>query len=74
MTPDNMPILGEATSVEGLYLACGFSGHGFMHSPAVGRIIAELILEGKTTLPDFQQFGMDRFQQQVEQRKGPSFI
>ena len=44
-TPDNMAILGEAPSVRGLYMACGFSGHGFMHSPAVGRLMAALILQ-----------------------------
>ena len=49
-TPDRNAILGEASEVKGLFLACGFSGHGFMHSPAVGRIMAELILEGKTEL------------------------
>ena len=42
MTPDAHPILGEV--VEGVYSACGFSGHGFMQSPAVGKALAEEIL------------------------------
>ena len=43
-TPDNSAILGGVPELEGLYLACGFNGHGVMHSPAVGRVIAEYIL------------------------------
>jgi sarcosine oxidase subunit beta len=42
MTPDGHPILGRVE--EGVYAACGFSGHGFMQSPAVGRAVAEEIL------------------------------
>src|SRR5204862_303307 len=42
MTPDAHPILGEVA--DGVYAACGFSGHGFMQSPAVGRALAEEIL------------------------------
>ncbi len=68
-TPDYMAILGEAPGVAGLFLACGFSGHGFMHSPAVGRLMADLIL-GKVTSPDIKLFGLDRFQHQNQQREG----
>ena len=45
-TPDHHAILG-ACDVDGLYLACGFSGHGVMHSPATGRALAEIILDGE---------------------------
>ena len=44
MTPDAHPIVGRIG--EGLYAACGFSGHGFMQSPAVGLAVAEEILRG----------------------------
>src|SRR5439155_1668436 len=47
MTPDAHPIIGRIG--DGIYAACGFSGHGFMQSPAVGAALAELILEGETT-------------------------
>lgn len=68
-TPDYMAIMGEAPAVRGLFLACGFSGHGFMHSPAVGRLMAELIL-GKATSPsDWELLRLDRFQQPVERRE-----
>jgi len=48
-TPDKNAILGQS-ELEGFYLACGFSGHGFMHAPAVGRVLAELIISGGTEL------------------------
>src|SRR5256714_8716871 len=43
VTPDANPIIGRAPGVEGLFLINGFSGHGFQHSPAAGRILADLI-------------------------------
>ena len=45
MTPDHQPILGPAA--ENVYVAAGFSGHGFMIAPAVGRILADAILDGE---------------------------
>lgn len=51
ITPDRQPILGKAPGVEGLYLAVGFSGHGFMFGPATGVLLAECILGEETTLP-----------------------
>jgi sarcosine oxidase subunit beta len=59
-TADANAIVGKAQATEGLYLACGFSGHGFMHSPAIGRIVAELILKGKTS-PDVSSLALERF-------------
>ena len=67
-TPDANAIIGKAPKVDGLYLACGFSGHGFMHSPAVGRIMAELILSGRTSL-DISCFALDRFKEPVYQEE-----
>jgi glycine/D-amino acid oxidase-like deaminating enzyme len=58
MTPDAHPILGWVGA--GVYAACGFSGHGFMQSPAVGRAAAEEILQGETGL-DLGPFRLDRF-------------
>lgn len=51
ITPDRQPILGPVDEVEGLYLAVGFSGHGFMFGPATGVLLAESILGEQTTLP-----------------------
>jgi sarcosine oxidase, subunit beta len=61
MTPDHHAIIGPAPEVEGLYFVNGFSGHGVMHSPASGRITADLILHGRTDLVDAKQLGVERF-------------
>ena len=58
MTPDAHPILGEVA--DGVYAACGFSGHGFMQSPAVGRALAEEIL-GETPSLDLSPYRLSRF-------------
>jgi len=59
MTPDAHPILGEIA--DGVYAACGFSGHGFMQSPAVGRALAEEIL-GESPSLDLSPYRLDRFE------------
>jgi sarcosine oxidase subunit beta len=59
-TPDHHAIIGEC-DVEGLFLANGFSGHGVMHSPATGRAIAEMILDGKANFLDLSCLSLDRF-------------
>jgi sarcosine oxidase subunit beta len=60
MTPDAHPIVG--TVGDGLYAACGFSGHGFMQAPAVGAAVAEEILggEGASEL-DLSPYRLERF-------------
>jgi sarcosine oxidase subunit beta len=61
MTPDRLPIIGEAPGVGGLYLANGFSGHGFQHAPIVGKVLAELIAEGRARTVDVSSLGLERF-------------
>ena len=61
-TPDNHAIVGEAPNVAGLYLCCGFSGHGFQHSPAAGRVTADLVLDGRVTGIDIAPLAVTRFQ------------
>jgi sarcosine oxidase subunit beta len=61
ISPDNHAILGRVPEVEGLILANGFSGHGFQHSPAVGKVIAELIMEGKSRTIDIAPLSIERF-------------
>jgi len=61
MTPDHHAIIGPALNVEGLYFVNGFSGHGVMHSPASGRVTADLILSGKSELIDANQLNVNRF-------------
>ena len=59
-TPDFHPVLGAVPSVEGFLLCCGFSGHGFKEAPVTGRLIAELIVDGKPSL-DIAPLSIDRF-------------
>ena len=63
MTPDHHAIIGPAPGVKGLYFVNGFSGHGVMHSPASGRVAADLILQGHSELIDATQLGVERFQE-----------
>jgi sarcosine oxidase subunit beta len=60
ITPDANPIIGPADGVAGFYLINGFSGHGFQHSPAAGRILADLIT-GRDPAFDLTPFTAERF-------------
>jgi heterotetrameric sarcosine oxidase beta subunit len=60
VTPDANPIIGRAHGVDGLYLINGFSGHGFQHSPAAGRILADVIA-GRDPHFDLAPFAAERF-------------
>jgi sarcosine oxidase, subunit beta len=71
-TPDHHAILGGC-DVEGLYFATGFSGHGVMHSPATGRALAEIILDGKASFLDVSCLSVERFAN-VELLHETSFI
>ena len=61
MTPDTHAIVCESERVGGLFLACGFSGHGVMHSPATGRAVSDLILDGRTSAFDISPLDAARF-------------
>lgn len=58
VTPDHQPLIAEVES--GLWVAAGFSGHGFMIAPAVGRIVSEALLAGRLD-PALESFALDRF-------------
>lgn len=60
MTPDDHAIIGPAPGVDGLYLAVGLSAHGFTHAPAVGRALADLIVDNRRD-QDLDLFRPDRF-------------
>ncbi|MFC1922300.1 NAD(P)/FAD-dependent oxidoreductase [Chloroflexota bacterium] len=60
-TPDAHPIFG-ATSVEGYYVCAGFSGHGFMHGPVAGKIMSEIILDGRASIVDVSALDLARFE------------
>jgi sarcosine oxidase subunit beta len=61
VSPDDHAILGGVPEVAGLYCANGFSGHGFQHSPATGRVMAELIVDGRVTGLDITPLSITRF-------------
>ncbi len=61
VTPDHHAIIGLAPTVEGFYLANGFSGHGVMHSPATGRLVSEYVLYGESRLLDASPLSLQRF-------------
>jgi sarcosine oxidase subunit beta len=61
ITPDWHAILDELPSASGLYCAAGGSGHGFKLGPAVGEIMAELIINGKKPGDDIDLFSYSRF-------------
>jgi sarcosine oxidase subunit beta len=60
ITPDWHPILGWAPGIEGLYLAVGFSGHGLKLSPAIGEVVAAMVL-GKEPAFDIHPLRFERF-------------
>jgi glycine/D-amino acid oxidase-like deaminating enzyme len=60
-TPDSHPVMDRVDGVDGLYVCTGFSGHGFKLSPAVGLLMAELVLDGRATTIDISPLRMSRF-------------
>jgi sarcosine oxidase subunit beta len=60
VTPDAHPIFG-VTPVEGFYVVAGFSGHGFMHGPVAGKLMTEIMLDGKASTVDVSMLDLARF-------------
>jgi len=65
VTPDDQPILGRIPQVSGLLACAGFSGHGLMHGPAAGLLMAEEILDGKAHTIDIDALRWSRFESGV---------
>ena len=61
VTPDAHPIIDGLAEPAGLYVVAGFSGHGFMHGPAAGLLMSELILDGQAHSLDIKQLRLSRF-------------
>jgi glycine/D-amino acid oxidase-like deaminating enzyme len=61
VTPDENPILGQHPDHPGLFLAVGFSGHGLMLAPAVGKLLSELIRLGRYDTLDGSPYRLERF-------------
>ncbi len=62
VSPDAHPILGRVLGVDGFFCINGFSGHGFMHGPVCGLLLAEEILDGKAHTMDVSCLYLDRFE------------
>ena len=62
MSPDRHAIVGCSTEFANLFLANGSSGHGVMHSPAIGQVIAEMILDGRPSI-DVHELRPSRFKE-----------
>ena len=60
VTPDAHPIYGK-TPVEGFFVCGGFSGHGFMHGPISGKLMAEIVLDGTASSVDISMLDLARF-------------
>ena len=61
VTPDAHPIIGGVPQVAGYYLVTGFSGHGFMHGPGAGLLLAEIMLDGQASTLDISSLDYQRF-------------
>jgi sarcosine oxidase subunit beta len=59
VTPDHHPILGRK---DGVIVATGFGGHGVMHSPAAGKLVTEMVLDGEANSVDVACLSPNRFQ------------
>ena len=62
ITPDWHHIMDAVPGVDGLYVCAGTSGHGFKLGPAVGKMMAALILKGKNLQDDINLFSLNRFE------------
>jgi len=65
VTPDDQPILGRLPQADGVFVCAGFSGHGLMHGPAAGLLMAEEILDGRATTVDIDPLRWSRFESGV---------
>jgi sarcosine oxidase subunit beta len=61
MTPDAHPLVGALPGVDNAYVVAGFSGHGFMHGPIAGKLVAELLLDGRASTIDIAALSPARF-------------
>ncbi|MBI5035145.1 MAG: FAD-binding oxidoreductase [Chloroflexi bacterium] len=61
VTPDDQPIIAQVQSLPGFYIAAGFSGHGFQHSPATGKLMSEIIVDGQAKTIDISMLNYERF-------------
>lgn len=62
MSPDRQPIISKVENIDGFYIACGFSGHGFMFGPMTGKLMSEIILNERPSV-DINELSIKRFKE-----------
>ncbi|KAL2552031.1 FAD-dependent oxidoreductase family protein [Forsythia ovata] len=60
-TDDSVPVIGEVPGVKGCYVATGHSCWGILNGPGTGAAVAELVLDGNSSIVDLSQFSPARF-------------
>jgi glycine/D-amino acid oxidase-like deaminating enzyme len=61
LTPDLHFVIEHSPVVPGLFHALGFSGHGFKHSPVIGEMVTQLVMDGRVSVVDASPFASSRF-------------
>jgi sarcosine oxidase subunit beta len=61
MSPDAHPLIGRLEPLDNAYVVAGFSGHGFMHGPIAGKLLAEIMLDGHPSSLDISALNPNRF-------------
>jgi sarcosine oxidase subunit beta len=74
MTPDQQGIISAIPGSDGLHVLAGFSGHGFMHGPIAGQLMAELIVHGRARTVDVSALGIERFAHGVTTTEVLTFV
>jgi sarcosine oxidase subunit beta len=69
MTPDANPVIGRHPDLAGYIDANGFSGHGVMHAPATGMLVAEEILDGRAHTINIDELRIGRFMPVLRQKE-----
>ena len=64
VSPDAHPLIGRLEPLDNAYVVAGFSGHGFMHGPIAGKLLAEVILDGHASTLDINALDPNRFSHQ----------
>ncbi|MFP4178138.1 MAG: NAD(P)/FAD-dependent oxidoreductase [Acholeplasmataceae bacterium] len=67
MSKDRQPIISDVANLDGFYLACGFSGHGFMFAPMTGLLISEM-MTGEKMSADMDALSLERFENMEDDR------
>jgi glycine/D-amino acid oxidase-like deaminating enzyme len=70
VTPDVVPVMDEISDYPGLFLATGFSGHGFGIGPGAGKVMANMVM-GNSAMHNLDRFRMSRFYDGSKMSPGP---